>query len=211
MGKVMKIALAVLMMMTIIEAHENLQVMVNEMRIELDMMKEDMISTKEELYSQLDAKDVSIYELERSVSFLKEAPWMFTCAGHYSVLSTSQQVISYSSLLYNSTNAAGAGLDITSGQFTAGSTGSYTVTWSLRAINDAGDHSVHINMRKNGKNVDESLHYSRYTGPSGYAYDQGGRTLVVHLESGDTLDLFCNECSAGIDDVTFCVSLSHAD
>merc|ERR1711892_1340421 len=194
MGKVMKIALAVLMMMTIIEAQEDLQVMVNEMRIELDMMKEDMISTKEELYSQLDAKDVSIYELERSVSFLKEAPWMFTCAGHYSF-----------------TNAAGAGLNITSGQFTAGNTGSYTVTWSLRAINDAGDHSVHINMRKNGKNVDESLHYSRYTGPSGYAYDQGGRTLVVHLERGDTLDLFCNECSAGIDDVTFCVSLSHAE
>ena len=78
-------------------------------------------------------------------------------------------------------------------------------------MNDAGDHSVHINLRKNGQNIDESLHYSRYTGPSGYAYDQGGRTLVVHLDSEDTMDLFCNECSAGIDDVTFCVSLSQAD
>ena len=126
-------------------------------------------------------------------------------------LSTTRQAISYSNLLYSSCNDGGAGLNINSGQFISGVAGSYTVTWSLRAINDAGDHSVHINLRKNGQNIDESLHYSRYTGPSGYAYDQGGRTLIVHLDRGDTMDLFCNECSAGIDDITFCVSLSQAD
>ena len=211
MENIVKIVMAALIMMTIVEAEEELEVVVKEMMMEMKMMKWDLRSTKEELLIQIDAKDNSIYELERGLSSLKNPSQTFACAGHYSVLSTTRQAISYSNLLYFSSNVAGAGLNITSGQFISGVAGSYTVTWSLRAINDAGDHSVHINLRKNGQNIDESLHYSRYTGPSGYAYDQGGRTLVVHLDSGDTMDLFCNECSAGIDDITFCVSLSQAD
>ena len=211
MENIVKIAMAVIIMMTIVEAEEDLEVMVREMVKEMNMMKSDLQSTKEELLSQIDAKDDSIYKLERELSSLKNSSYSYACAGHYSVLSTTRQVIPYSNLLYASSNVAGAGLNITSGQFISGLAGSYTVTWSLRAINDAGDHSVHINLRKNGQNIDESLHYSRYTGPSGYAYDQGGRTLVLHLDEGDTMDLFCNECSAGIDDVTICVSLSQAD
>ena len=194
MENIVKIVMAVLIMMTMVEAEEDLEVLVREMAKEMNMMKEELQSTKEELLSQIDAKVDSIYELERGMFSLKNSPKTFACAGHYSVLSTTLQAISYSNLLYSSSNVAGAGLNITSGQFISGVAGSYTVTWSLRAINDAGDHSVHINLRKNGQNIDESLHYSRYTGPSGYAYDQGGRTLVLHLDSGDTMDLFCNEC-----------------
>eukprot|EP00091_Calanus_sinicus_P024193 TRINITY_DN8540_c0_g1_i4.p1 TRINITY_DN8540_c0_g1~~TRINITY_DN8540_c0_g1_i4.p1 ORF type:complete len:214 (-),score=62.78 TRINITY_DN8540_c0_g1_i4:71-712(-) len=211
MEKILKTVMALVIMMTMVEAEEDLEVMLREMMKEMNIIKSDLQSTKEELLSHIDAKDNSIYELEREVYNLQNPPQTFACAGHYSVLSTSRQAISYSNLLYSSSNVAGAGMNITSGQFISGVAGTYTVTWSLRAINDAGDHSVHINLRKNEKNIDESLHYSRYTGPSGYAYDQGGRTLVLHLDSGDTVDLFCNECSAGIDDITFCVSLAQAD
>ena len=200
-----------LIIMSRVEAEGDLKITGREMVMEMKTMKSDLQSTREELLSLIDAKDDSIYDLERELSSLKNPSQTFACAGHYSVLSTSRQAISYSNLLYSSSNVAGASMNITSGQFVSGVAGTYTVTWSLRAINDAGDHSVHINLRKNEQNIDESLHYSRYTGPSGYAYDQGGRTLVLHLDSGDTVDLFCNECSAGIDDVTFCVSLSQAD
>ena len=60
--------------------------------------------------------------------------------------------------------------------------------------------------------IQESLHSSYYIGPdqSG-VQDQGGRTLVLHLDRGDTLDLYCDNCSAGIGRTTFCVSLSQAD
>ena len=42
-------------------------------------------------------------------------------------------------------------------------------------------------------------------------YITGGRTLVLHLVRGDTLDLYCEDCSATIYRVTFCVSLSTFD
>ena len=65
--------------------------------------------------------------------------------------------------------------------------------------------TVDIYLRKNGNVIVESHHYSRA------AYEQGGRTLVLHLDRGDTLDLYCEDCSAGISGITFCVSLSQAD
>jgi hypothetical protein len=42
-------------------------------------------------------------------------------------------------------------------------------------------------------------------------YVTGGRTLVLHLDRGDTLDLYCEDCSADIYDTTFCVTLSTFD
>ena len=30
----------------------------------------------------------------------------------------------------------------------------------------------------------------------------------MHLDLGDTLDLYCEDCSEGVDHVTFCVSLT---
>ena len=42
-----------------------------------------------------------------------------------------------------------------------------------------GEKWVQIYIRKNSKNIDESFYYSRYTGKSGYALDQGGRTIVT--------------------------------
>ena len=59
--------------------------------------------------------------------------------------------------------------------------------------------------------IQESEHVSRYSGPSGHVSDQGGRTLVLHLDRGDTLDLYCDNCSAYISSTTFCVSLSQFD
>ena len=34
-------------------------------------------------------------------------------------------------------------------------------------------------------------HYSIYTGSSGQIREQGGRTVVLHFDRGDTLDLYC--------------------
>ena len=160
-------------MMTIVEAEEELEVVVKEMMMEMKMMKWDLRSTKEELLIQIDAKDNSIYELERGLSSLKNPSQTFACAGHYSVLSTTRQAISYSNLLYYSSNVASAGLNITSGQFISGVAGSYTVTWGLRAYDDAGDISVQIFLRKKGQKIEESKHLSAYTGSSGYVVDQG--------------------------------------
>ena len=187
-------------------------------RNELLMTQEGVINAKEQMKEQIKmaednqkARDVNIRDLERDVSFLKDPPWTFACGAQYYAFDTNTQTISYTTLLYSSTNVAGAGLDISTGVFTAGHPGSYTATWNLMADNDAGEHIVDIYLRMNRKIIAESRYTSVYTGPSGYATDQGGRTLVLHLDRGDTLDLYCEDCSAGIRDTTFCVTLSQAD
>ena len=42
-------------------------------------------------------------------------------------------------------------------------------------------------------------------------YILGGRTLLVHLDSGETLDLFCEDCQAGVYGITVCISLATKD
>ena len=67
----------------------------------------------------------------------------FEC-GYSSNSKATSQIISYTKLLYSSTNVDGAGLDISEGVFTSGHPGTYTATWSLSAWNDAGDSRVFI-------------------------------------------------------------------
>ena len=95
--------------------------------------------------------------------------------------------------------------------FTAGHPGSYTATWSLTTENKSGDDWIVVFLRKNGEKITESEIKSHYTGASGLVLEQGGRTLVLHLERGDTMDLYCDKCQAGIDFITICVSLSQFD
>merc|ERR1712183_1188848 len=167
-------------------------------RDELLRTKEDLLTTKEDLK----ANDVSILKLEREVSFLKDPPWSFACGAHSESNNIASQVISYTTLLYSSTNVPGVGLDISTGVFTSGHPGSYTATWSLTALDGAASagHPVSLYLRKNGVNIDESLHKSRTE--NGGVWDQGGRTLVLHLDRGDTLDLYCKDCSDVINHTT---------
>merc|ERR1711892_356421 len=175
--------------------------------LKLTATKDDLTATNLKL-DDLTSKD---HELERDVSIIRNPPFIHSCGSHYEYLSITSQTIPYNRLLYSSTNTEGGGLDIARGVFTCPWPGSYTVTWSLAADDDAGDHSVVIYLRQNGQKIEESRHYSDYSGPSGQATNQGGRTLVLHLDMGDTLDLYCDNCSAYIYRTTFCESLSTFD
>ena len=119
--------------------------------------------------------------------------------------------ISYEAVSYSSTNIEGSSLDKFTGVYTSGLPGTYTVTWSLVSSNNPGDRHTWVMLRKNGRKVYESATVSGTEGSMGEVKDQGGRTLYVHMDRGDTLDLFCDDCSAGIGHVSFCVSLSQAD
>merc|ERR1719320_1684842 len=118
--------------------------------------------------------------------------------------------IPYTSLLYSSTNTEGGGLDISTGVFTAPHGGSYTVYWDTSAELDSGEF-VRIYLQKDGENILESKHYSGYTGPSGVVQEQGGRTIIVDLGVGDTLQLYTEYGHGTIYYTTFCVSLTTPD
>jgi len=177
--------------------------------------KKDLLTTKEDLLTtkkDLEEKDATIKANVRGLSNLWNPPYTYACGAHYLYWSSSHGTIPYSTLLYSSSNVEGPnGLDINTGVFTAGCAGTYAVTWSLTASDDHGDHYTHIHLRKNGAIIDESRHSSYYTGTSGLVFDQGGRTMWLHLDRGEYVDLYCSDCSAGIYHTTFCVSLGQWD
>ena len=140
----------------------------------------------------------------------QDAPLVSVC-GAQDRFSGHSRTVTFSSLLHSATNLPyGAGLDIGSGVFTAPLAGVYSVTWALRAWNDAGDRQLWIYLRHNGADLHKVTHTSSYTGARGAVWDQGGRTVNLQLSSSDTLELFCWDCTAHIRQITFCVSLLHA-
>merc|ERR1711970_1576996 len=187
------------------EVRGDLEDIVNELVMEMTELNakvEYLEDNAKNLEKEGKAKDASIQKLEREVSLLKDPTFTYF-SSYLSVTRIISQTITYEKLLYSSTNVEGAAMDISTGIFTSGWPGTYTVTWSLAADMDEGQPIMHIYLRMNGAKIRESLHSSFYTGPSGYVRDQGGRTLVLHLERGDTLDLWCEDCSARADDITF--------
>ena len=185
-----------------------------------------MSTTKSEL-SRTKAELITINKkLEREVSILKTPPFLHACGSHYDYYyyyTDGPGIIPYTSLLYSSTNMEGGGLDINTGVFTAPQSGSYTVTWNTAAY----IFHVQIFLYKNGEMIQESVTNS-FEGGSSASYDQGkvilviirlqntrslgGRTLVVYLDTGDTLSLYYNCCGGSkIAYTTFCVSLSTVD
>ena len=140
---------------------------------ELKITNEELADTKVELTATRDDLMSKNHLLERDVSIIRNPPFIHSCGSHYNELSITSQTIPYSSLLYSSTNTEGGGLDISTGVFTCPWPGSYTVTWSLTADDDAGELYGVIYLRKNKRNIIESHHKSWYSGPSGHVYDQG--------------------------------------
>merc|ERR1711970_1136144 len=176
-----------------------------------DTFEKNMKDMNDTFLKELKTKDDSIKKLMNEMSLLKDSPYTFFCA-YRDGTDITTAAITYSKLLYSSTNIPDdATMDIETGMFTSGWGGTYTVTWSLFAEDGQGDQRVNIFLRQNGEIINESRHASHYFGPSGFITDQGGRTLVLRLERGDTLDLWCEDCSAGVYWVTFCVTLSSFD
>jgi len=175
---------------------------------ELRILQKEIKNQNEDLERKMSELEANHEGLKRDFSFVEDPLYFHACGAHTTVFTNHEEVIPYQKLLIHSTNIAGSSLDKDTGVFTNAHPGAYTVTWSLYSHDEAGDHLLGVYLRKNGKVMEESRHWSYYTGPSGHVKDQGGRTLIISLDEGETLDLFCSNCDAGVDDVTFCVSLT---
>ena len=146
-----------------------------------------------------------------NLEYLRDPPFTFGCGSQTDWISTHSEVITYNNLMYYSSNVEGASLDIKSGIFTAGHPGTYMVSWSMETQNTAGNTGIYIFLRKNGAEVNGSRTASYNIIGSGTMYEQGSRTVFLHLDRGDTLDLFGEETSSKFYLTTFCVSLAQFD
>ena len=152
-------------------------------------------------------------ELERKTNLLTKEIKMLRNP-HYSYFSGSsfgsfqlfEGTIAYTKLFHASTNVEGDNLDTSTGVFTVGYPGVYTVTWSLNVWWGNGEPNTLINLLKNGVVILEAEQKSW-----GASSEMGSRTLILHLQHGDTLALYCMDCSATITRVMFSVSLGQFD
>merc|ERR1711935_591441 len=147
-------------------------------------------------------------EHETRMKVTRDPPEVFYCG--YQSQVTSPSTITYDSMFYSRTNQPTGGLDLATGVFTSPFPGTYTVTYSLYASNDHGE-LVQLYLYKNEVQIDESEHVSYYGGSSGVVNEQGGRTLILHLDMGETLSLHYTSGNGWLYDIMFCATLSMFD
>merc|ERR1712021_303201 len=192
--------------------------MVKKQQEEIKQLQEENKQQHEDQQEEINQLTELVHSLtdksidhEKSITVLRSPPAVFYCGYRYVTTATSS-VLTFDRLSYSNNNQPTGGLDPATGKFSCPYPGTYSVSWSLFATNDAvtGDDSVEIHLKKNGGLVGhESTHLSSYTGASGGVGDQGSRTLIIDLLLGDTLSMYCLDCSATVYYVNFCVSLVH--
>merc|ERR1711874_207703 len=186
------------------------EIVKREVKAELEEM---FVNTIEELQHQLEVSKKEMEKLKVAQDKLEEENYFsFYCAvaGVQYNMARSNRSITYEAVMLSSPNVEGSSFDKFSGVYTSGLPGVYSVTWSLVSSNGPEDSTTRVRLRQNGVQVYHSTTISGSGGGVGEQMDQGGRTLYLQMERGDTLDLFCDDCSAGIGNVSFCVSLAKA-
>ena len=122
-------------------------------------------------------------------------------------------VITYDKLLYSSQfglQGDSPGIDINTGKFVAGFSGTWRVDFSLYTSPNPGEN-INILLYKNGERIPEAEFLSyRSNSVSGYDYNTGGRSLLLHLDLGDKLHLATFNIDEALS-IIFCVSLEQAD
>merc|ERR1719228_2513756 len=159
----------------------------------------DVIATAN---SDISSNSGKISSLETSVD--DERTETIYCAWRDGYWGTSNSVITYDL----PTVSAGPGsLNTGTGVFTAAVPGYYSVSYGAEAILDGGERAWSY-LYRNGYKISETYMGTHNTGDT-RIYNRVDRTLVVHLNYGDTLDwrTDSDHFSGEYYRVTFCVSL----
>ena len=167
----------------------------------------------ESLEQKLNQKDEQIKDLETRLSsaetilkkvparVLGDAPGMAQCAykEYWGTIAGSplDSIISFDKVYFSDFNDEAlmdTGFNISSGIYTAPNQEddgamTFMVTWSLQSFDDDLHDGGTIFLYKNGVRVDQS-----YQNSDGGVRDMGGRTLLMELDVGDTLYLYCSNC-----------------
>jgi len=175
------------------EMKELLRTEMQKMRLEREKEKEEMTR-----------------KVERLVETLPPIPCVVSCA-YQKKWTKADSVITYDRHtveLYNGYRPGGAegGIDLDTGRFNVGKGGSgyYTVTYSGHAVLDDGEW-VGVHLYRNGRDVGE--HDNWYSSIAGW--DLGSRTVILHLDEQDYLELRTGvNFSGDLYDLTFCASLA---
>merc|ERR1711962_160866 len=198
------------------EQLEILRMEMKEMRLERQQEKEEMRVKLEEVRAQREEEKsyliVKLNEMTKKVDRLEETlpplPSVVSCAyKHY--WSKAGSVITYDSHVVEGEGEGG--IDLDTGRFNVGKGGAgyYTVTYSGYTELDSGKR-VNVYLYRNGKSMGAYGEWLSYNGNSERVHDQGSRTLILHLDEQDYLELRTHWIYSNGDlfELTFCASLA---
>ena len=151
------------------EEFEEVLSIVKELKTENSLLKAEV----SELKATDDELQCKASEIVSDVSFLKDPPYYHLCVYQHGTDIDKSNIWFEKELYFTCNNCSQANFDLDSGVYTNGWPGTYTVTWSLMAGDNAGEPYVRILLKKNDQIIEESEHVSYYTGSSGYVTDQG--------------------------------------
>ena len=80
---------------------------------------------------------------EQAIRRLRDPPIAYYC-GYQDAYYTNSQILTYDNVTYSYSNQQTGGLDASTGIFTAPVPGTYSITYSLKAYNNAGSLVVHV-------------------------------------------------------------------
>ena len=152
-------------------------------------------------------------ELQEKIEEVQNPPFGYFCA-FKDQFSTGNSVITYDKLLYSSQfglEGESPGINITSGKFLSGFTGTWRVDFSLWTGPDPAE-AIYVFLYKNGVRLPETefASYRSFTG-SGYDGNTGGRSVLVHLDLGNELYIGTTTMEEPAVNIIFCVSLEQVD
>jgi len=117
-------------------------------------------------------------------------------------------IVKYDSVITNVNNVDGAGLDPSTGLFTAGWAGSYQVVANMEMVASSSEQSVWVVVNEN--KVEQSFMHFRHEGNNfGKGVDNGSRDIILDLNVGDTVGLTYETNGNGemeLKSVNFCVT-----
>jgi len=181
--------------------------------VKLDAMTRKVEEMEETMRKEEEEKSLERLETELLHQSPRELPVVISCA-HRTRWIKPGSTITYSNLVteFNHGGAYG-GIDLDTGRFIVGPGGSgyYTVTYSGRAVLGRGEMVV-IDIYRNGESVGEHGGWYSYNHNSDDVMDQGSRTVILHLDEQDYLELRTEwrteYFSGAVYYLTFCVSLA---
>jgi len=176
--------------------HNSLRI--NSMEPKLEQIEDETAKLKD----MVDRLSTRIDGNERNVIRLSKRGAQ---CGYRAYWEHASSTITYDSLL---TNTGSGSLNAGTGVWTAQETGLYQISWSLRNWLD-NDEENSIYLYKNNVKMEAARHYSQYAESRGFIADQGGRTLLLELNSNDHLSLQTDTFTEAFR-VTFCVHLLSA-
>ena len=106
------------------------------------------------LTDALEEKDVAMSKLEKVKGLTSESSYFYEC-GWREEWSVDNENVTYEKLLYSSNSGVDGGLNITTGVFTAGTSGTWTISYSTTSVQYSGD-IIQAFLYLNGQQVVES-------------------------------------------------------